>query len=207
MNENEKTESVQNADGQISFLDALKKTNSSYLTLVIICAFIAICGIIITLVLHLLWLGITIAFSSAIVYMLFTKVILLKNLGISYQTTSGQLTVTKLCAKDKSEIFVPRRLLWLNVTRLESRAFECSQSDILTEIHLPDTIMEIGENAFEGCSSLKKIYFQGNREKWESIDNQTDFTAFELIFCDNSEYELKKQTSPKSVKDELEDKG
>lgn len=202
MNENEVFDTEQNApeipDAQKEFLDNLKHVNSSYLSCVETCACIALCGIVLA-VQFFLWIGIGVALLSAILYVFYTKFILQKKLGISYQTTSGALTVTKLCPKDKEEIFVPRRLLWLDVDTLSDKAFSCECAKNMHSVHLPATLTKIGKDVFEGCDALKTVYFEGTQEDFEKIESDTSFERFELIFCDCAEYEIKKP--PKAKKD------
>ena len=202
MNENEVFENerntVEEADAQKEFIRALEKVNSSYLTIVIVCACIAACGIAIALLLYL-WLGVAVAFSSALVYMLWVKLTLRRELGISYESVSGALTVTKLAANGREEIFIPSRLLWINVTRIEDKAFSSEGASSVKSVHLPATLTEIGENVFEGADALERVYFEGTQEDWEKIDCATDFSGVELIFCDGSQYDVEKQ--PKSKKE------
>ena len=101
--------------------------------------------------------------------------------------------------KDKEEIFVPSRLLWLDVDTLSDKAFSCECAKNMHSVHLPATLTKIGKDVFEGCDALKTVYFEGTQEDFEKIESDTSFERFELIFCDCAEYEIKKP--PKAKKD------
>ena len=192
----EKEITVEKNDAQAEFLRALKTANSSYLNIVMTCACLALCGIPIAIYVRLLF-GIAAAIASVVAYMIATKTLLSKTLGISYETTSGALTVTKLCAKDKEEIFIPRRLLWVDVTQLGDKAFAGDSSKNMKTVHLPSTLTFIGEDIFEGCEALECVYFEGSQEDFEKIENHTDFSKFQLVFCDSADYAIKKQKRSK----------
>jgi len=208
MNENEVFKAEQNIpqaengteknDVQSEFLHALKLANSSYLNIVMTCGCLAICGIIIAIHVRLLY-GVAVSFAAALAYMVATKMLLRKALGISYETTSGALTVTKLCAKNKEEIFIPRRLLWVDVTEIRDKAFADDTSKNMRVLHLPATLTLIGENIFEGCDSLETVYFEGTQEEFEKIESSTDFSTFQLIFCDSADYAIKKNKKSKKT--------
>ena len=186
---------ITKADAQKEFLDNLKNVNSSYINIVMVCGCLAICGIIIAI--HLmLWIGIGISFSSVIIYMILTKLLLIQKLGISYESTSGALTVTKIMAKDKEEILIPSRLLFVDVTKLSDNAFYNSKE--LRIVHLPATLSEIGKDVFNSCDALEKIYFEGSQDEFEKIVCATDLSTFEIIFCDKAEYKIKKAKKEKN---------
>lgn len=179
------------------FLDALKSTNDSYLVTVIICAAIVALGI----ALAVLWntfAGLGLAIVAVLLYMLITKKILDKNLGISYRSTSGELSVVSYRARGKEEIFVPHRLLWLDVTEIDSHAFKHESASNLRTVHLPSTIKSIGENAFEDCGALELICFEGSPEKWDKIEKSDELADIEIRFFDTATYTLPRK--PKKEK-------
>ena len=52
-------------------------------------------------------------------------------------------------------------------------------------LYLPSTFAEAGQSAFEGCSSLQRIYYSGSRSKFESVkiaDLNAPFSSAEVIF-------------------------
>lgn len=54
-----------------------------------------------------------------------------------------------------------------NISEIPSRCFECCVS--LKEIMIPETVTAIKTNAFTNCVNLKKVFFGGTQEQWESI--------------------------------------
>ena len=72
---------------------------------------------------------------------------------------------------------VPKHIL-----HIAPAAFENSK---LKEIYLPAKLQAIGDQAFEGCSQLKRIIFDGTRKQFEKIalgkrwDAETAYTVIE----------------------------
>lgn len=62
---------------------------------------------------------------------------------------------------------IDRILTQYMVKKISSYAF--ADCDKVTEVHIGDEITEIGDYAFSGCSSLKKITFVGTMAKWKEI--------------------------------------
>lgn len=72
----------------------------------------------------------------------------------TYTVENEEAVITEVDVDINGYITVPSTLGGYSVTRIGKRAFEyCSG---LTSIILPDTITEIGDNAFYWCLSLKK---------------------------------------------------
>lgn len=40
---------------------------------------------------------------------------------------------------------------------------------MLISITIPDNVISIGSSAFDGCSSLTKVYYKGTAAKWSNI--------------------------------------
>ena len=53
------------------------------------------------------------------------------------------------------------------VTSIDSAAF---RNESITSITIPVCIEEIGRNAFNGCSALTDVYYEGTTTQWENID-------------------------------------
>lgn len=53
------------------------------------------------------------------------------------------------------------------ITSFDTDAFR--QCGNISELVIPNTVALIGEGAFEGCSGMKKAFYQGNIEEWCSI--------------------------------------
>lgn len=164
-----------------NFRASLKEVNNIYLYTVILSGAIVAAGIAYAVAARV-FIGLAIAIVGVLLYTALTANLLYRKLGISYRSTSGALTVTQLYGQKRNEIWIPERLLWINVTEIGDRAFNHASSSEITTVHLPATLKVIGENIFEGCPELKTVCFDGSREEWEQIKKATDFSAYELIF-------------------------
>ncbi len=184
-------ELIDGSHAEKEFLDSLKKIKDSYLHTVIVCAVLVAAGIALAVFVNTV-LGLVIGVAAVLIYMFMTKDILKKNLGISYRSTSGALSVTALDAKGKEEIWIPSRLIGLDVTEIEANAFKEGQNSNIQTLHLPATIKVIGENVIESCLGLKTLYFQGSEEEWNEIIKNFELGEIELIFFDESKYSLPK---------------
>lgn len=69
-----------------------------------------------------------------------------------------------------------------------NRAF--AGNEVLKSVSFSDSVAEIGESAFSGCSSLELIVFNGTKELWFAVrkgDNWLDGTAELVIRCKDGE--------------------
>lgn len=84
------------------------------------------------------------------------------------------------CSK-LSSVTVPN-----GVTEIGGYAFA---STPLTRLALPDTLQQIGENAFRYCSSLEEINFKGTQEQWDLLTAESDISLSEdtVVNCEYSE--------------------
>ncbi len=186
------------------FLKDLRYTSDSYLYSIILSGVTAAGGIGIA-VLYNVTIGICVAFISVLMYIAFTKNSLYKGLGIAYTSYSGELTVTELYGKKREEVFIPSYLLYLDVSAIGDFAFKHASSAKIHTVHLPSTLKEIGKDIFEGCNALRTVYFEGSEEEFLKIDSKTDFSKYEMIFCDSSTFKLPKQ--PKKGKKAASENG
>lgn len=191
-NTNGNPEKVERPSAEAEFIEALKKTNSAYLGTVIISASIVAAGIAIAAFLNV-FAGLGLGIVAILLYMFTTKQILDKHLGITYRSTSGELAVVLLKARDKEEIFIPHRLLWLDVTELDSGAFGDGTAKSVHTIHLPATLKAIGDGAFDGCEALATVCFEGSEEEWSAIEKGELPDTLEIKFFDGAAYEVPKE--------------
>ena len=175
---------------QHKFLNDLKAVNSAYVYVLVISG-ILIGGAIAVAVLLNVFAGLAIGIAAVLLYMLLTKNLLEKNLGISYTSTPGALTITAIKPKEREEIFVPSSVIRITVTELGTKAFSHSASSCIRTVHIPTSIKIIGADVFEGCSSLKTIYFQGSESDLEEIECESDLSKYEIIFNDPSQFDTK----------------
>ncbi len=173
------------------FIDNLKSVNSSYLAIVIISAAIAAAGITVA-VLWYVSAGLALAILAILFYMYATKSLLSGRLGISYKSSTGRLCISKLCTNGKQELWIPSRLLWLDVTEISNRVFTPEDAASVKILHLPKALLSIGKYAFEDCNALQHIYFEGSEQEWASIELNCDLEGIELHFLDNSIFSVPK---------------
>ena len=185
------TENVAAEYGREEFTQALARTSKAYRTTVIESGVAVAVGIITAINIKLFY-GVVICVIAAVYYALSTALTLKKELGISYRTVAGALTVTKYDAKGRESAWIPRKLLWLDVTEIGAGAFSGSASENLCRIHLPRTITYIGADAFADCPKLSCIYFEGSAEQWAEIESMSDLS----VFC----VELDSQLAPTDEK-------
>lgn len=161
------------------FLTALKKTSHEYLLVFIVSAAFVMIGIWIAVSIKVSY-GLICAMSAVVFYIFAVGNILYKRLGIAYASTTGQLRITKYHGRGRADAWIPRRLLRLDVTEIDDGAFDQDSSREITTVHLPQTLRRIGKDVFKGCDRLERICFEGSREEWESIESETDLSAYSV---------------------------
>ena len=203
-NTNGKPENVECISTEAEFIESLKKTNSAYLGTVIISAAIVAAGVAVAAFLNV-FAGLALGIVAILLYMFTTKQILNKNLGIFYRSTSGELAVVSLKARGKEEIFIPHRLLWLDVTEIDSGAFNDGSAGNMHTIHLPATLKVINESAFDGCGALTTICFEGSAAEWDAIEKSELPDGIEIKFFDSAAYEVPKEKKASEIVSDLPD--
>ncbi len=126
-----------------------------------------------------------IAAVTVFFYVRFTDYTLDEQLGISYKTASGSLTVTRCRARYGDIFYIPSRLLWYDVETISDRAFfspKAKNAELHT-IYIPKSIKHIGKDVFSSCESLSTVCFEGSRAEWEKVTKETDFSGFNMVFC------------------------
>ncbi len=156
-------------------------------------------------VLYNVLVGLSLAILGAAIYFAFTSDEMYKKLGVGYRSIEGGIALTKCRARYGGTLFVPSKLIGLDVTEIEDRAFGVSEKDIeLERIFLPATIKKIGENIFDGCDTLKELCFEGTKEEWERIESRTDTSVYTVTF--SAEYPPIPKKEKKSKKNKDTDK-
>lgn len=79
-------------------------------------------------------------------------------------------------------IQIPAQLGGKRVTSIGERAF-CNSSSSRSYISIPESITNIGSEAFAGCSWLQYIYYAGSEEQWKQITIQDSIEAEVYYHC------------------------
>ena len=186
------------------FLFDLSLTFWAYLVTVVIC-FVGAAGAIATAVFSKVSYGVMLAVATAVFYASVVGQILYMRLGFSYVSLSGALRITEVYGKRRDRIFIPRRLLWLEVTEIGEKAFCHASSAKIRTVHLPRTLKKIGKNAFDGCQSLSLICFEGSEQEWNAIEKDISLEKIEIAFGVSEGYPTK-QKKNKDKKDKSKKK-
>ena len=163
---------------------AVSKVNKLYILTLVFCA-AAILGALVWAVLDSILMGLVLAVCAIIVYVALTTNILYRFLGISYKSDNGRATVTQLYGKGREEIWIPERIILLEVKEIGDRAFAHKSSASIRAVHLPGGLEVIGKDVFALCDSLTTVYFGCRREELEKIKCDTELSSYELIFIDD----------------------
>ena len=73
------------------------------------------------------------------------------------------------------------------VKKISSYAF--AECDKVTEVRIGDVVTEIGNSAFAGCVTLKRIHFLGTKAEWNAIhigENNDALKDVEIICTDGT---------------------
>lgn len=200
----EAAEEVAKEYSEQDFLSDLKWTDKAYLVTVIVAAVLVAAAIAVAVIWQVFY-GLMLAIMVVIAYIGATGKILYSRLGFSYDSLPGALKIKDVYGKDREQVFVPRRLFWLDVSEIGDKAFCHRSSAKLTTVYLPRTLKTIGENAFEGCDSLCRICFEGSEREWERIEKNTSFEGIEILFGQEIAYP-EKPKKPKKQKKEKKKK-
>lgn len=169
------------------FLSDLCWTFWAYLVTVVVCTGAA-AGAIVIAILFKVSYGVMLAVATVIVYISAVGQILYIKLGFSYLSLSGELRITEVYGRKRNSVYIPRRLLWLEVTEIRERAFCHSSSAKVQTVYLPKTLKKIGRNAFEGCESLERICFEGSESEWNAVEGAELVCGVEIVFGESSGY-------------------
>lgn len=86
---------------------------------------------------------------------------------IFYLNSDNTYTLNNIGTCTDTDIVIPRIYNGLPVTGIGYSVFE--NSNTLTSITIPDSIITIGKKAFYNCNSLKDVYYEGDVEGWLNI--------------------------------------
>ena len=156
------------------FAIRLQKFEQSYLWLVIGCG----CGAALAILLGVLWrvsVGLILAIAVALAYRTALPELLKTHLGLACRRNRDGVTVSVLPTDAIwEELWIPARLLWLDVTEL-------GEVSGVRALHLPRSIRRLGTRKAE--SSPTQILYEGSPEEWAELEGHTCLADTELA-CD-----------------------
>ena len=120
-------------------------------------------------------------------------------LGIEYKTYEKGMKLTKCRARYGDVFWVPARLMFFDVVKIENKAFCNDHNAELRCVFLPKSLQAIGKDVFEGCDALEDIFFEGSCEEWEKIEKLTDLSSLRITF-DAKYPAIKKKSKKKKSK-------
>jgi len=88
---------------------------------------------------------------------------------------------------------VPRNLKEVIITggtSISNYAFQTCTN--ITSITIPESVTSIGYNAFQGCSGLIDIYFDGTKAEWDAVEKGSDWnrgTGNYTLHCTDGDYD------------------
>ncbi len=133
-------------------------------------------------VLYSLLLGASVAIIAAILYSFWAVSEMYKTIGLKYKSIVGGIRITACKARYGEIMWIPASLILFDVIEIDDRAFAKRNNEELTKLFLPKTLKYIGEDVFDGCDSLKDIFFEGIEEEWNKIEKKTDLSSYNVIF-------------------------
>ena len=144
-------------------------------------------------------IGVAAVALGVVIYVKFVNSDLYSQLGFEYKTYTEGLCLTLCRARYGDVMWVPSRLIYFDVTRIEDKAFSSKHNEELRCVFLPKSLKSIGKDIFEDCHALEDVFFEGSEAEWEKIEKETDFSSFRLTF-DAKYPPVKKKTKEKKAK-------
>ena len=190
---------------EAKFLKDLKDVKIGYIWALVITALI-LGGAIACAVLFRVSLGALFMILAVVTYAAIVSNLLYKKLGISYRALHGCLTVKALYGRGREVVYIPKRVIFLTVTEIGTRAFSHESSKSIREIHLPNTLLRIGPSAFAKLPALTDVYYEGNEDKWNAISALAPLENVTMHFCEPIPELIKPKKEKKSKKEKKEKK-
>lgn len=96
-------------------------------------------------------------------------------------------TITGVERSVGKELILPDTLAGYTVTAIGSNAFAGDKA--ITTVYIPDSVISIGEKAFNGCSALTNITYANTTAKWNTVTKgagwNTDTGSYS-VYCTNN---------------------
>ena len=171
---------VQSTSGEI-FAYKLKKLNSFYFQLIVLCGIVAAATIAVAIIANAL-IGIAVAVALSLIYLYFSRDEVKRSLGIVFTVEGANIKIRKLRAVIGDDGFIPPRLMWYDVTTLSSGLIDNEKAKSMKRLHIPKTVTHIEKGAFDGCASLKALVFEHSEEEFKNIRIEDELSRFTLEF-------------------------
>ena len=126
--------------------------------------------------------GAAVAALGVIIYTKFVDLDLYNQLGFEYKTYTEGLKLTLCRARYGDVLWIPSKLFYFDVTRIEDKAFSNKYNEELRCVFLPKSLRSIGKDVFDDCPALTDIFFEGSEAEWERIEKETDLSSFSITF-------------------------
>lgn len=151
------------------YLKRLAGTHKNYRQLVICCAVVTVTAIGIAVMYQIL-LGVSLAIFCAGVFIYFSSEDIYKQLGLSYTHECGTIHIKRAIAKYGDTLFIPSRLVWADVTRIDDNAFASDKNAELRSVYIPKSIRSVGKNVFGDHAVRIEIYYEGSEQDFRLIE-------------------------------------
>ncbi|MBQ9085999.1 MAG: hypothetical protein IJY47_02300 [Clostridia bacterium] len=145
---------------------AIRKFEVFYFQLVIGCGCVLIMGIVVAVLVSVL-VGILIFLAGCGIYLYFLRDELKKRLGLKYRRGEDGWAVTPVARGEDEELWIPERLMWLEVTELFRG--EEPPCEGIRALHLSAGIKLLEEGLFDRLPNLETICFLGTEEQWQAV--------------------------------------
>jgi hypothetical protein len=99
--------------------------------------------------------------------------------GPQYTINNGTVTITGWVGDKGDNLIIPSEIEGCPVTSIADGAFYWNGG--FTTLTIPNSVIYIGEAAFENCTTLSTIYYLGTEAQWNSITFGTGVFAY----CDS----------------------
>lgn len=126
--------------------------------------------------------GAAVAALGVIIYTKFVGLDLYSQLGFEYKTYTEGLKLTLCRARYGDVLWIPSKLFYFDVTRIEDKAFANKHNEELRCVFLPKSLKSIGKDVFDDCPALTDIFFEGSEAEWERIEKETDLSSLSVTF-------------------------
>ena len=164
------------------FANKLKKLNSFYFQLVVLCSVVAVATVTVALLASYV-VGVIVAVALVLIYLYFSRDEIKRSLGIVFSINGINIKVRELRLVIDSDGFIPSRLMWYDVTEISAGILDNEKTKTLKRLYIPKTVSHIEKGAFDGCKSLTTLCFEHSEAEFAELTVEDDLSRFTLEFC------------------------